>query len=102
MEAWNELSDEHKAMFQAACDANFMYELADGESLQAAAMIANEKDGVIMKTWPDEVIAQLREKWEEVLAEELAANPDVQKLWDSFSAFHEEYQVWGSRGYLKN
>ena len=102
MDAWNKLSDAHKAMFQAACDANFMYELADGESLQAAAMIANEKDGVTMVTWPDSVIAQLREKWDEVLAEERAANPDVEALWQSFSKFHEEYQVWGSRGYLKS
>jgi TRAP-type mannitol/chloroaromatic compound transport system substrate-binding protein len=102
MDAWNKLSDAHKAMFQAACDANFMHELADGESLQAAAMIANEKDGVTMVTWPDSVIDQLREKWDEVLAEERAANPDVEKLWQSFQKFHEEYQVWGSRGYLKN
>ncbi|MEM9062038.1 MAG: TRAP transporter substrate-binding protein [Pseudomonadota bacterium] len=102
MDAWNKLTDEHKAMFQTACDANFMHELAEGEALQSAAMIANEKDGVTMVTWPDEVIAQLREKWEEVLAEELAANPDVKAMWDSYSEFHEAYQVWGSRGYLKN
>ena len=35
-------------------------------------------------------------------AEERAANPDVEALWQSFSKFHEEYQVWGSRGYLKS
>ncbi|MGD1923693.1 MAG: TRAP transporter substrate-binding protein [Paracoccaceae bacterium] len=102
MDAWNKLSDEHKAMFQTACDANFMHELAEGEALQSAAMIANEKDGVTMVTWPDEVIDQLREKWKEVLAEELAANPDVKTMWDSYTEFHEAYQVWGSRGYLKN
>ncbi|MEM7684371.1 MAG: TRAP transporter substrate-binding protein [Pseudomonadota bacterium] len=102
MDAWNKLEPEHQAMFQTACDANFMHELAEGEALQSAAMIANEKDGVTMVTWPDEVIDQLREKWEEVLAEELAANPDVKAMWDSYSEFHEAYQVWGSRGYLKN
>ena len=102
MDAWNELPENYQAMFQTACDANFMYELAEGEALQAAAMIANEADGVTMITWPDEIIDQLRGAWDEVLAEELAANPDVQMLWDSFSKFHEEYQVWGARGYLKN
>ena len=101
MDAWNKLSPEHQAMFQAACDANLKYELADGESMQAAAMAANEADGVKNMTWPDEVLDQLREKWEEVLAEEIAANPDVARLWDSYSAFHEEYKVWGERGYLK-
>lgn len=102
MDAWNKLEPAHQAMFQAACDANFMHELSDGESLQAAAMIANEKDGVTMVTWPDEVLDALREKWEEVLAEELAASEDVTKLWDNYTAFNKEYQVWGSRGYLKN
>ena len=101
MDAWNKLSDEHKAMFQTACDANFMHELAEGEALQAAAMIANEKDGVTNVTWPDEVIDQLREKWAEVLAEERAANPDVAAMMDSFEKFHESYQIWGTRGYLK-
>ena len=102
MDAWNELDDAQKAMFQTACEANFMHELAEGESLQAPAMIANEKDGVIMKTWPDEVIKQLKVAWEEVLQEEIAANPDVKKLWDSYTAFHETYKVWGERGYLKS
>ena len=101
MDSWNALSDPHKAMFQTACDANVKHEFFDGEALQAAAMIANEKDGVKNMTWPDEVIEQLRGKWEEVLAEEIAANPDVARLWDSYSKFHEEYQVWGTRGYLK-
>lgn len=101
MDKWNALSDAHKAVFQAACDANVKYELADGESMQAAAMAANEKDGVKNITWPDEVLDQLRTKWTEVLAEERAANPDVEKLWQSYSAFHEEYKIWGERGYLK-
>jgi TRAP-type mannitol/chloroaromatic compound transport system substrate-binding protein len=102
METWNELPDNYKAMFTTACQANLMHQLAEGESLQAAAMLANEADGVQNKTWPDEVLAQLRGAWEEVLAEEIAANPDVAKLWESYSKFNEEYQIWGSRGYLKN
>ena len=101
MDAWNKLDEAQQAMFQTACDANFMHELSDGESLQAAAMIANEADGVKNMTWPDEVIEQLRGKWEEVVAEEVAANPDVARLWEHYNAFHEQYKVWGSRGYLK-
>ena len=101
MDAWNELPDNYKAIFQAACDANVVYELAEGEALQPAAMAANEADGVVNKTWPDEILEQLRGAWEEVLAEEIAANPDVARLWESYSTFHEEYKVWGERGYLK-
>ena len=98
---WEALPDEYKAMFEVACTANIGIELAEGEALQPAAMAANEADGVQNMTWPDEVIEQLRQKWEEVLAEEIAANPDVKRLWDSYSAFHEQYKIWGERGYLK-
>ncbi len=98
---WNELPDEYKAMFETACHANIAWEIADGEASQFAAMLANEKDGVQNKVWPDEILNEFRKAWEEVLQEEIAANADVKKLWDSYSKFHEGYKVWGERGYLK-
>ena len=86
---------------QSACDANMVAEIADGEASQSAAMIANEKDGVKNMVWPQEILDQLKGAWDEVLAEEIAANKDVKALWDSYSKFHEGYKVWGERGYLK-
>ena len=101
MDKWNELSDAHQAMLEISCDKNVTDMIADGEAFQFEAMIANEKDGVENVTWPDEILGQLRGAWEEVLAEEIAANPDVKVIWDSFSKFHEGFKVWGDRGYLK-
>ena len=101
MDKWNALSDAHKAMFEVACTANIAVEVADGEASQFEAMLQNEADGVQNKTWPDEILGQLRGAWDEVLAEEIAANPDVDRLWKSYSEFHEKYKVWGDRGYLK-
>ncbi|MEM7545878.1 MAG: TRAP transporter substrate-binding protein [Pseudomonadota bacterium] len=101
MDKWNELPEHYQVMLQTACDANIGWELADGEAAQFDAMIANEADGVTNMVWPDEILDELRGAWEEVLAEEIAANPDVKVLWDSYSAFHEKYKVWGERGYLK-
>ncbi|PJK31428.1 TRAP transporter substrate-binding protein [Minwuia thermotolerans] len=98
---WNELDDQKKAIFEMACTANIGVELAEGEALQSAAMIANEKDGVENVDWSPEILDQLRGAWGEVLKEELAANPDVKRLWDSYTAFHEEYKIWGERGYLR-
>lgn len=98
---WEKLDDVKKAQFEVACLANIGVELAEGEALQPAAMIANQKDGVTNVSWSDDVLNTLREKWQEVLQEELAANPDVQKLWDSYTAFHEDYKIWGEMGYLK-
>jgi TRAP-type mannitol/chloroaromatic compound transport system substrate-binding protein len=100
MAAWEELPDHYKAMFETACKANGLYELADGEASQSAAMLANEKDGVQNVDWSQEQLDAYRTAWEEVLQEELAASEDVKKLWDSYQAFREEYKVWGDKAYL--
>ncbi|MCP5264728.1 MAG: TRAP transporter substrate-binding protein [Burkholderiaceae bacterium] len=101
MDKWKGLPKEYQAMLYGACKANIGIQIADGESQQFAAMLANEKDGVKNMTWSDDVLKALRKAWEEVVAEEVKANPDVKKLWDSYTAFHEKYKVWGERGYLK-
>lgn len=101
MDKWNALDDQQRAIFDLACAANIAAELAEGEALQPAAMIANEKDGVKNMTWPQSVLDQLRGAWEEVLADEIAANPDVAKLYKSYDDFHQTYKIWGDRGYLK-
>jgi TRAP-type mannitol/chloroaromatic compound transport system substrate-binding protein len=101
MDKWNELPDAYQAMIETACDANIAQQIADGEASQFQAMIDNEADGVHLMTWPDEILDQIKAAWEDVLAEELAANPDVKKLWDSYTDFHEKYKVWSDRGYLK-
>ncbi|MCP5266470.1 MAG: TRAP transporter substrate-binding protein [Burkholderiaceae bacterium] len=101
MDKWKGLPKEYQAMLYTACKANVGIEIADGESSQFAAMLANEKDGVKMMTWSDDILKELRKAWEQVLADEIKANKDVKKLWDSYSSFHEKYKVWGERGYLK-
>lgn len=101
MDKWNGLDDQKKAIFEMACGANIAVEMAEGEALQPAAMLANEADGVTNVSWSNEVLDQLRAAWTEVLADERASNPDVERLWASYSKFHESYKVWGERGYLK-
>lgn len=101
MDKWNALPEAYQTMLQMACDAELINMVADGEASQFEAMALNEADGVQNKTWPDEILAQFEAAWKEVLAEEIAANPDVKVVWDSYSDFHEKYKVWGDRGYLK-
>ncbi len=101
MDKWNALPEAYQIMLQTACDAELINMVADGEASQFEAMALNEADGVQNKTWSDEILAQFEAAWEEVLAEEVASNPDVKVVWDSYSEFHEKYKVWGDRGYLK-
>lgn len=88
-------------MLETACAANIVEVMAEGEASQYQAMLANEKDGVKLMTWSDDILAKFRAAWGEVVAEEIAANPDSKRVWDSFNKFHDGYKVWGERGYLK-
>lgn len=101
MKKWKALPDQYKAMLETACRASVTEMIADGEASQFKAMLANEKNGVKNMTWPKSVIEKFRAAWKEVLAAEIKSNPDVKVVWDSYSAFHEKYKVWGDRGYLK-
>lgn len=100
MDAWNALSDKNKFILETACDAAVGKMFADGEAAQAKAMLANQADGVMIKKWSPEFLDAFRGAWEEVLAEELAANEDVKRFWASWTAFDEEYKIWGENGYL--
>ncbi|MGI9487892.1 MAG: TRAP transporter substrate-binding protein [Geminicoccaceae bacterium] len=100
-EKWDGLSDSYKAIFKAACKANIAQEIAEGEYLQADAMAANAEDGVTNVRWPEEVLTSLEESWNEVITEEVAANEDSKRVWDSITTFRENFKIWGEMGYLK-
>ena len=101
MDAWNALPPEYQAMFEAACTASITLQIAEGEAAQYQAMLDNEANGVTNVIWPDEMLTKLRAAWQEVVAEQVAANEDVARLWKSYSSFHEKYKIWGERAYLK-
>jgi len=101
MDKWNGLSDANQAMLETACSANIAEEIADGEASQFQAMLDNQKSGVKLVDWSPEVLAKFRAAWDEVVVEEIADNPDAQKVWKSFNEFHDKFKVWGDRAYLK-
>ena len=102
MDKWNELSDWQKDVVNIVCDANIMQEFIDGEQQQGPALNRMAKDhGVNLRSWSDEDLALLKEKWLEVAAEESAENPDFKRVWEHYSAFRETQKEWRARGYLK-
>ncbi len=101
LDEWEALSDTTKVMIETACEANFAYGLAEGEAIQFAALKELQEKGVTIHTWPDEVLAVLKEKWLEVVEEESAANENFKRAWASLSEFRENYAIWKDVGYLK-
>ncbi len=100
MDKWNGLTDGQRAMLETGCLAELARMIAEGEASQFEAMQANVASGVTNHRWPDEILAQFEAAWEEVLAEEIAANPDVKKAWDSISTFRSNFKIWKDMGYL--
>ena len=102
MDKWNKLNDWQKSVVNIVCDANIMQEYVDGEQQQGAALNRMKNNhGVNVRSWSDEDLAVLEEKWIEVANEEAAANPDFKRVWEHYSAYRAEQKEWRSRGYLK-
>ena len=99
-EKWEGLTDTQRAQFELACGDNFRYGLVEGEAIQAAALKELQDKGVNIRRWDPEVLATLEAAWNEVVAEEVANNPDFEKVWNSFTSFREEYTIWKELGYL--
>jgi TRAP-type mannitol/chloroaromatic compound transport system substrate-binding protein len=99
---WDGLSDQHKAMIESACGDLTRDVIAEGEATQWKAMTEmRDKNGVQIKKWPPEFIAAFDKAWQEVIAEESAANPNFKRVYASYSKFREDYAIWREHGYLK-
>jgi len=98
---WDSLSKDTQSLFELVCEANVAYGLAEGEAIQFGALQELRDKGVSIHSWPDDVLQALQAAWQDVVAEETAANPNFDKAWSSLAAFREDYRTWSQIGYLK-
>ncbi len=54
-----------------------------------------KEEGVQLRTFPKEVLKQLRVYADEVIAEVVASDPMSKKVYESFSKFQKQHQAWG-------
>lgn len=98
---WDALSETQQAQIETMCGDNVRYGLAEGEAIQFSALKElQEEKGVTIHRWPPEILDQLHAAWEEVVAEQ-SKDPDFKRVWDSLTAFREDYKLWGDLGYLE-
>jgi TRAP-type mannitol/chloroaromatic compound transport system substrate-binding protein len=100
MNKWEEMDETQRAIVETACDATMMWQFANGESLQGPAMQELEEKGVTFHMWPDEILAQMEEKWLEVVEEKKAESEMFARMWASLSEFRAAYEPWKDMGYL--
>jgi len=93
-EKWETLSPAAKAQVEAVCGDNIRYGLAEGEAVQFKALKELQKNGVVLRRWPSEILEALETAWQEVAREESKANRGFNRVWKSLSAFRKEYEIW--------
>ena len=98
---WDGMSDQQQKLITMACRANIALGLAEGEAIQGKALAELKGHGVQIHRWPQEILDQLEVTWNEVAAEQAAADATFAATWDNLQAFRAEYKVWSDLGYLK-
>jgi len=96
---WDALSKTQKAQMEVACGDNIREGLAEGESIQFAALAELRSKGVTIHRWPPEVLAKLQAAWNTVVDEE-KKDPTFAKVWASLQKFRAGYSAWKKLGYL--
>src|SRR5512134_365810 len=99
---FDSLSDQHKAMLEAACGELLRDVVAEGEATQWKAMTEmRDKHGVKIMRWSPEIMAAIEKAWNEVIAEESKASANFKRVYDSYAKSRSDYAVWREHGYLK-
>jgi TRAP-type mannitol/chloroaromatic compound transport system substrate-binding protein len=98
---WDALTEAQQSLIEMACGDSIRWGIAEGEAIQFGALQELQDKGVTLHYWSPEILAALEAAWVEVAAEESAKNADFKRVWESLSAFREDYTLWREYGYLK-
>lgn len=101
LDVWAAMSDRDQAAIEAACGAVMRDMIAEGEARQWEAMQALQEEGVQLRRWSPEILVSFEAAWQEVVAEEAAANPNFERVWASYSEFRENYAIWRYFSFLQ-
>lgn len=100
-DTWNDMSDQHQAILSNACKASVTDSYAEGEAIQADALIENvEEHDVEIKKFNDEMLAAFEENWRAVAKEEAANNEFFAKVYNDLRDFREKYEIWKENAFL--
>ena len=99
-DTWNKMDKQQQGILEMGCKAAMLDGLALGEAIQFPEIKANAAKGVEVRYWSDEMLDTFRTKWDEVVAEEGAKDPDFKRIYDNLQAFRADYAEWNKLGFL--
>ena len=100
-DVWNGMTDQQRMILEVISKASVADSFAHGEAIEGAEIKRNVTEfGVTNHYWSDEMLAEFKAAWLEVVEEQKAEDPFFAEVWADFSEFDEEYKYWSSIGYL--
>jgi len=99
--AWLALPRPQQAQVRTACAANLANGIAQGEALQARAILDIRARGTEIRKFPPQVLNGLEKTWQKVAAELAAKSKNFARIWAAQTQFREEYRIWRELGYLR-
>ena len=96
MDVWNGMSDQERAMYEAACQVSMAWTLNYAPSAQTPQIEEFEAGGTVVKRFPDEVLLQLRAATDRVLGEEAEKDPIYGEAYKSMKDFVASSKRWTS------
>ena len=96
MDVWSGMSEAEQAMYEAACQMSLQWTLAYAPSAQVPQIEEFEAGGTIVKTFPDEVLSELRVATERVLNSEAEKDPLYGEAYQSMKDFVASSGRWTS------
>ena len=99
-DTWKSMSESQQELVEISCKAAMLDGLALGEAIQFPVIKENTERGVESRYWSDEMLAAFRTKWDEVVAEEGAKDPDFKRIYDNLQAFRADYAEWNKLAFM--
>src|ERR687891_1895597 len=95
LQVWQGLTPEEKALFQAVIEAEAWQEYADFSAHNADSLkVLLDEHGVQLRRFPDELLGQIGQVAEEVVADVGTSDPMTTKVYESYLAFRENSVGW--------
>ncbi|MEL0020352.1 MAG: hypothetical protein VW709_10795, partial [Rickettsiales bacterium] len=99
--AWLSLTEAQRRQIRTACGDNVMHGIAEGEAIQARAILEIWRKGVGVKRFPPEILSGLEKGWHEIAAIHSTKSKNFERIWTSMTRFRKEYRVWRDLGYVR-
>ncbi len=100
LDEWNGLSASDQALLRLICTAGTIDNYAKSEALQGEIIAGFEDQGVTATALSEEVLRELETATTAVLEQQAAADANFKKVYDSQTAFSDNYQYWKGLAYL--